>query len=97
MTSIDDRSAPAVYRLSRETWAELASGGGTRETISFLVGTQVSRRLWLLKVLVESSPPDLRPLPPVDVAWDVMDRAQALDPRSVMPTAGGSAQPDGGY
>ena len=80
MTALDDRSAPVAYRLSRERLADLATGGDRPETVRFLAETQYSRRLLLLYELRNRASAGLGPLPPVDDAWDAMQRAQAHDP-----------------
>ncbi|MFG1610638.1 aKG-HExxH-type peptide beta-hydroxylase [Actinoplanes sp. NPDC049265] len=70
---------PSTYRLSRARLAELAAGGGRPETISFLARTQLSRRLLLLRLLRDQAQPGLGPLPPVDDAWTVLERAREHD------------------
>jgi len=81
VTALDDRSGPAAYRLSRERLADLATGGDHPETVRFLADTQYSRRLLLLYELRNRASSGLGPLPPVDEAWDAMQRAQAHDPK----------------
>ena len=86
-TAQHDRPAPATYRLAREQFAALATGGGDAETVRFLAGAEFSRRLLLLQVLCDEAvlrmtPDD--PLPSVEHAWNVMALAQQRDPQGFL-------------
>jgi len=58
----------------------IAAGGGVPETtVRLLLSAERSRRLILLRVLLDAvadSPGALGPLPPADVAWDLLSAAQ---------------------
>ncbi|BCY08904.1 HEXXH motif domain-containing protein [Actinoplanes sp. L3-i22] len=79
---INDWAAPANHRLSRALLADLATGGGSPQTVQFLADTQYSRRLLLLLAVRDMGTALLGPLPPIDEAWAVMDRAKADDPEN---------------
>ncbi|GLY99913.1 HEXXH motif-containing putative peptide modification protein [Actinoplanes sp. NBRC 103695] len=80
MSAVDERSAPSAFRLSRDRLAELATGGGSPGTIRFLADTQYSRRQLALLALRDLAVLDLRPLPSIDDAWAILDRAKARAP-----------------
>ncbi|GHJ37774.1 HEXXH motif domain-containing protein [Streptomyces sp. TS71-3] len=61
----------------------LAAGRGGPDTIRFLRTTEYSRRLLLLRALLDAigaTPGALGPLPPVDSAWEVLTAAQERAP-----------------
>ncbi|MFI7497593.1 HEXXH motif domain-containing protein [Streptomyces sp. NPDC049687] len=62
---------------------ELAAGRGGPDLIRFLWTTEYSRRLLLLRTLLDAvaaTPGGLGPLPPVDNAWDILTAAQKRAP-----------------
>ncbi|MFJ9565009.1 HEXXH motif domain-containing protein [Streptomyces fuscichromogenes] len=62
---------------------DLAAGRGGPQTVRFLRITEYSRRLLLLKALLDTiaaTPGALGPLPPVDAAWDTLTLAQQRAP-----------------
>ncbi|MEV5959845.1 HEXXH motif domain-containing protein [Streptomyces sp. NPDC051987] len=82
----DARSAPAQadhHLLPSAHFSDLAAGRGGPETVRFLRVTEYSRRLLLLRTLLDAiagTPGALGPLPPVDTAWDVLTTAQRRAP-----------------
>ncbi|MFG3345228.1 aKG-HExxH-type peptide beta-hydroxylase [Streptomyces sp. NPDC048018] len=63
----------------------LAAGRGGRDTIRFLRTTEYSRRLLLLRALLDEiaeTPAALGPLPSVDSAWDTLTAAQERAPEA---------------
>jgi HEXXH motif-containing protein len=74
---------PSRHIVRRLHLAELASGGGRPETLTFLRGSEYSRRLLLLRAIrdaVVERPELLGPLPDIDLAWNALSTAQARDP-----------------
>ncbi|MFJ9811372.1 HEXXH motif domain-containing protein [Streptomyces sp. NPDC101158] len=63
----------------------LAAGRGGRDTVRFLRTTEYSRRLLLLRALLDEiaeTPAALGPLPSVDSAWDTLTTAQERAPEA---------------
>ncbi len=73
---------PAAYHVFPETdFDEIARGGGGPEAIARLLASEYSRRLLLVKVLLDlasAHPELLGPLPPATAAWRELERLQAL-------------------
>uniref|UniRef100_UPI0015F0B068 HEXXH motif domain-containing protein n=1 Tax=Streptomyces shenzhenensis TaxID=943815 RepID=UPI0015F0B068 len=64
---------------------DLAAGRGGPETVRFLRITEYSRRLLLLRALLDAiaaTPGALGPLPPVDTAWDILTDTQQRAPEA---------------
>ncbi|MFD4501920.1 aKG-HExxH-type peptide beta-hydroxylase [Streptomyces sp. NPDC058457] len=82
----DARSAPARadhHLVPAACFSDLAAGRGGPETVRFLRVTEYSRRLLLLRTLLDAiaaTPGALGPLPPVDTAWDTLTAAQQRAP-----------------
>ncbi|GGM94703.1 HEXXH motif domain-containing protein [Streptomyces fuscichromogenes] len=82
----DARSAPARadhHLVPSAYFNELAAGRGGPETVRFLRTTEYSRRLLLLRSMLDAiaaTPGALGPLPPVDTAWDTLTAAQHRAP-----------------
>lgn len=82
----DGRSArahAAHHVIPSAYFDDLAAGRGGPETVRFLRITEYSRRLLLLRALLDAiaaTPGALGPLPPVDTAWDVLTVAQQRVP-----------------
>jgi HEXXH motif-containing protein len=83
----EDHAAPydlVPHQLPWFDFDELARGDGRAETVRLLRRAERSRRLLLLRALVDevSKGPDLTgPLPSPDAAWELLARAQDKDPR----------------
>lgn len=82
MSTVDERSAPSTFRLSQQQLAELATGESGPGTVRFLADTQYSRRQLALLALRDLAVLDLGPLPPIDDAWAIMDRAKTRAPET---------------
>ncbi|MEU0003454.1 HEXXH motif domain-containing protein [Streptomyces sp. NPDC006314] len=82
----DGRSGPARaahHLVPSAYFRDLAAGRGGPETIRFLRTTEYSRRLLLLRTLLDTiaaTPGALGPLPPVDSAWDILTAVQEHAP-----------------
>ncbi|WP_369222565.1 HEXXH motif domain-containing protein [Streptomyces sp. R39] len=82
----DARSAPGQadhHLVPSAYFDDLAAGRGGPETVCFLRTTEYSRRLLLLRTLLDAiagTPGALGPLPPVDTAWDLLTAAQQRTP-----------------
>ncbi|MFG2952146.1 aKG-HExxH-type peptide beta-hydroxylase [Streptomyces sp. NPDC048291] len=82
----DARSAPAQadhHLVPSAYFADLAAGRGGPEAVRFLRVTEYSRRLLLLRTLLDAvaeTPGALGPLPSVDTAWDILTVAQQRVP-----------------
>ncbi|MEU9347052.1 HEXXH motif domain-containing protein [Streptomyces sp. NPDC048278] len=73
----DHHVIPSAY------FDELAAGRGGPETVRFLWRTEYSRRLLLLRALLDTiatTSGALGPLPPVDTVWDTLAAAQQRAP-----------------
>ncbi|MFD8819632.1 HEXXH motif domain-containing protein, partial [Streptomyces sp. NPDC059627] len=83
----DGRSAlahAAHHLVPTAYFDDLAAGRGGPETVRFLWTTEYSRRLLLLRALLDTAaatPGALGPLPPVDAAWDILTAAQQRAPQ----------------
>ncbi|MFG2605595.1 HEXXH motif domain-containing protein [Streptomyces sp. NPDC048514] len=83
----DGRSGPgrAAHHLVPSVYFhDLAAGRGGPDLIRYLRTTEYSRRLLLLRALLDTiaaTPGALGPLPPVDSAWDILTRAQEQAPQ----------------
>jgi len=78
--------AAKPHVLSRSDFASLARGCGSAQFVEFLWNAQRSRRLLLIKALldnVERRPDLLGPLPGADAAWSVLSQAHQLQPASL--------------
>ncbi|MEU7425200.1 HEXXH motif domain-containing protein [Streptomyces sp. NPDC040750] len=84
----DGRSEPARashHLIPGAYFDDLAAGRGGPETIRFLRSTEYSRRLLLLRALLDAiaaTPGALGPLPSVDSVWDTLTAAQEHAPRA---------------
>ncbi|MFF3634957.1 HEXXH motif domain-containing protein [Streptomyces sp. NPDC002250] len=82
----DPHPAGARHRLKSGHFLRLARGGGGRDAVAALRSAQRSRRLVLLRVLVEAVDghgPEPGTLPPAQAAWDLLARAETADPAAV--------------
>ncbi|MEA2732595.1 MAG: hypothetical protein QOF70_7070, partial [Acetobacteraceae bacterium] len=74
--------------LSKSDFFALAEGRGSKHFVEFLWNAERSRRLLLIKSLLdnaERNPGLLGPLPGVDSAWSALARAQRTQPSAVDP------------
>ncbi|MCS0601370.1 HEXXH motif domain-containing protein [Streptomyces sp. LP11] len=84
----DGRDGPARtahHRVPSAYFDDLAAGRGGPDLIRFLRGTEYSRRLLLLRALLDAAaatPGALGPLPPVDSAWEALTAAQERAPEA---------------
>ncbi|MFI6460309.1 HEXXH motif domain-containing protein [Streptomyces sp. NPDC050538] len=73
---------PARHRLTTDQFLELAQGGGGVASVAVLRSAQRSRRLVLLRALVETvdgRAPQGAALPPAQRAWELLARAESAD------------------
>ncbi|MEV7975827.1 HEXXH motif domain-containing protein [Streptomyces sp. NPDC086519] len=73
----------ATHVIPSAYFDDLAAGRGGPEAVRFLWTTEYSRRLLLLRALLDTiaaTPGALGPLPPVDTAWDILTAAQQRAP-----------------
>lgn len=86
---IEDHAAGDGFALHRLTWADfdhLARGAGGAGVVSRLRRAERSRRLLLLRALVEETtktPELFGPLPPSDAAWELLARVQEKVPNAL--------------
>lgn len=74
---------PAHHLISAADFDALAAGRGDGKTVDFLRSAEYSRRLLLLRALLDAlaaSPGALGPLPPVDTAWNTLTAAEQRAP-----------------
>jgi len=74
------------HRLPREHLDRLADGEGSPETIRILLAGERSRRLLLLRALLDDvsrRPGVLEPLPPLEDAWNALVAAHEADPAAL--------------
>ncbi|MGW7303844.1 HEXXH motif domain-containing protein [Streptomyces sp. NPDC054829] len=79
-------SALRPHRLDERTLAELCSAGESPRATRALLDAEYSRRLLLLRALVDevsSRPAGTGPLPPARAAWDLLARSQRENPEAV--------------
>lgn len=75
---------PAFHRLSWRDFDALARLGGDAGVLRRLRRAERSRRKLLLRALMEGSakkPELLGPLPPLDVAWELLERVEVRSPK----------------
>ncbi|MEU6274090.1 HEXXH motif domain-containing protein [Streptomyces populi] len=66
-----------------ESFVQLSTGGGDSETLGLLRHGQKSKRLVLIRMVLEAvvaDPASMGPLPPVDSAWKLLGRVQYENP-----------------
>jgi HEXXH motif-containing protein len=76
-------SAPDLHSITWRTFDQLAAGGGGIAAMSLLREADRSRRLLLLCGLVDPAARDGRltgPLPALEEAWNLLERAQQAEP-----------------
>jgi HEXXH motif-containing protein len=81
MTQIVSR--PTHHQLSASQFDAIAAGGGGPDIVRLLLSAERSRRLMLLRALLDAvrdTPEALGPLPPADAAWELLTRAQQRRP-----------------
>jgi HEXXH motif-containing protein len=69
----------ANHTLPAEHFMRLAAGDGNSGTLQALLGAEFSRRFLLLRILfdlIKSNPTVMDPLPPIDNAWDALEKTQ---------------------
>jgi HEXXH motif-containing protein len=74
------------HYLSGTGFDQLSSGGGDRDVIEALRASERSRRLLVLRAILDetSDRTDIaQPLPPLEAAWDLLSAAQRSDPHAV--------------
>ncbi|SEF26725.1 HEXXH motif-containing protein [Amycolatopsis pretoriensis] len=79
-------SAPGLHEVPWDTLDQLASGGGGVDAIRLLRSADRSRRLLLLRGLVDQATPDsglTGPLPQAREALDLLERAEQADPEAL--------------
>ena len=72
--------------LSWTQFRSLARGEGDTDSIRLLLAGERSRRLLMLiqlRVELRKQPMALRPMPPLDTAWSVLETIEAKDPQAV--------------
>jgi HEXXH motif-containing protein len=73
---------PVRHRLTADQFLELAQGGGSVASVAVLRSAQRSRRLVLLRALVETMDeraPHGSALPPAQRAWELLAQAESAD------------------
>ncbi|MET9679217.1 HEXXH motif domain-containing protein [Streptomyces coeruleorubidus] len=74
---------PAPFRMPERIFAELAAGGGSAEAVAFLERAERSRRLLLVRTLLDRLDTLRTPLSPAAEAWGVLKEAAAAAPGPV--------------
>lgn len=67
------------HTLPAEHFMRLAAGDGNSSTLQTLISAEFSRRILLLRILfdlIKGQPDVLGPLPPIDSAWDALEKAE---------------------
>src|ERR1051326_3569684 len=77
--------ALANHRFPRRHFDDLCAGLGSADAVKELWQAQRSRRLLLIKAVVDAAPDDgpLGPLPAASTAWGALVRAEAMAPDAV--------------
>ncbi|HYS37934.1 MAG TPA: HEXXH motif domain-containing protein, partial [Pseudonocardiaceae bacterium] len=86
MSDSSQAAVPPPHRIRVEQLDSLALGRFDQDAIRTLRSAQRSRRLLLLSALLHlarTRPDSTGPLPPVDVAWQLLLRAESADPGAV--------------